>query len=218
MPPVTLKKKFKQDRIIQAAAQAFARKGFAGTNMAEIAVQAGVGKGTLYEYFDSKDDLFFAVFEWFTRKLAADFSSTALNPGASAARQLLEINNALVNAWVELEGVAALLMEFWSASGVSALRDRYVRVFRDTYRLFRRIVSSVIRAGIDSGEFRPDVEPEAMASVLVGAWDGQGLQIWFDDAIDPVYTTHNFMRVVLRGMLTDPTNLPPVPVGDGKEG
>ena len=53
------RKEEKRALIIEAAAKVFARRGFASTLMAEIAIEAGIGKGTLYEYFDSKEDLFF---------------------------------------------------------------------------------------------------------------------------------------------------------------
>ena len=58
----------KRDQIIEAAAQVFAQKGYSGAVVADIAVQADIGKGTVYEYFSSKEDLFFAVFEWFQKK------------------------------------------------------------------------------------------------------------------------------------------------------
>ena len=57
--------KDKKNRIIEAAAHVFAQKGYAGASVADIAVKAEIGKGTIYAYFDSGEDLFFAVFEWF---------------------------------------------------------------------------------------------------------------------------------------------------------
>ena len=48
---------------VEAACAVFAEKGYASTRVAEIAERAGVGKGTVYEYFSSKEELLFAVFE-----------------------------------------------------------------------------------------------------------------------------------------------------------
>ena len=50
----------KRPRLVEAAAAVFAEKGYASTRVADIAVRAGVGKGTVYEYFSSKDELLFA--------------------------------------------------------------------------------------------------------------------------------------------------------------
>ena len=73
----------KKDRIIKAAARVFAQKGYAGAAVADIAVQAEIGKGTIYAYFDSKEDLFFAVFEWFKMQtgVAAKVNITHLGGG-----------------------------------------------------------------------------------------------------------------------------------------
>src|ERR1700739_2597147 len=50
-------------KIIVAAKKVFARKGLAGTKMADIATEAGIGYGLLYHYFDSKELIFRATVE-----------------------------------------------------------------------------------------------------------------------------------------------------------
>src|SRR3989339_335124 len=51
----------KRDRIIISAARLFARHGFAKTDVAQIATEAGVAKGSIYNYFESKDDIYVEV-------------------------------------------------------------------------------------------------------------------------------------------------------------
>lgn len=51
----------KCDLILQAASEVFVKKGFEKSTVQEIAIQAGVGKGTIYEYFSSKEELFSQV-------------------------------------------------------------------------------------------------------------------------------------------------------------
>ncbi|NLU48034.1 MAG: helix-turn-helix transcriptional regulator [Syntrophomonadaceae bacterium] len=53
----------KREAIIQAALQVFSEKGYHNARMEEVATVAGIGKGTIYEYFDSKLQLFQAVLE-----------------------------------------------------------------------------------------------------------------------------------------------------------
>ncbi|MGE5390252.1 MAG: TetR/AcrR family transcriptional regulator [Deltaproteobacteria bacterium] len=53
----------KRDSIIDAAVQVFSSKGYHNTRMEEIAIVAGIGKGTIYEYFESKLQLFQALME-----------------------------------------------------------------------------------------------------------------------------------------------------------
>ena len=52
------RKKSKKEAIIEAGLQVFSQKGFHDARMEEIAVAAGIGKGTIYEYFSSKSHLF----------------------------------------------------------------------------------------------------------------------------------------------------------------
>ncbi len=53
----------RRQRLLEAAAQAFAIHGFSKTTVEEIAASAGVSKGLVYAYFDSKDDLLSAVLD-----------------------------------------------------------------------------------------------------------------------------------------------------------
>ena len=56
--PPALRSTLKKRQILDGARQVFLLNGYAGASMDEIAIQAGVSKGTLYNHFDSKDDLF----------------------------------------------------------------------------------------------------------------------------------------------------------------
>lgn len=53
----------RHDQILEAAVRVFGIKGFAGTNVADIAEAANVGKGTLYLYFESKEDIFNSILQ-----------------------------------------------------------------------------------------------------------------------------------------------------------
>ena len=190
----------KKDRIIKAAARVFAQKGYAGAAVADIAVQAEIGKGTIYAYFDSKEDLFFAVFEWFKMQTrdAAKVNIAVL--GGSAAKRLEALSDSLMGRWQEIQDVFTLTMEFWAASSSFQMRDRFKANFRNTYQEFRNIVKSLIREGIERGEFRSDINPDSVAAALVGTWDALFLQAWFEKNFDPLITAKNFLKVVIRGL------------------
>tara|TARA_R100000789_G_scaffold88714_1_gene85550 strand:+ start:387 stop:1007 length:621 start_codon:yes stop_codon:yes gene_type:complete len=67
--PVDNKESRKREQIIQAALRVFAEHGLHGTPVPPIAAEAGVGVGTLYRYFDSKEALINAVFRDSKRRL-----------------------------------------------------------------------------------------------------------------------------------------------------
>jgi AcrR family transcriptional regulator len=190
----------KKNRIITAAARVFAEKGFSGTLIAEVAEQAGVGKGTVYEYFTSKEDLFFSVFEWFVEETGSQAKVSVSALGGPASKRIEALSDTLMRSWLEMEDLFSLAMEFWSASASSQLRDRFKQAFREVYSDFRGVVSALIRDGIERGEFGSEVKPDSVAAALVGTWDALILQAWFDDSFDPVATAGDFVAVVIRGM------------------
>lgn len=198
------RKEEKRALIIEAAAKVFARRGFASTLMAEIAIEAGIGKGTLYEYFDSKENLFFAVFEWFVQATEAEAKVSISALGGSASERLDALSDSLMSSWAQMEDMYSLVMEFWSASASSQMRERFKQAFKNGYSDFRQIVSTLIRDGIERGEFQPHVDIESVAAALVGTWDALLLQAWFDDDFNPLTAARGFMTVVINGLTAKP--------------
>ena len=88
MPRV--KTEAKERAILDAAAKVFARKPFHGVLIDEIASDAGIGKGTIYRYFETKDDLYFATTLHILDRLAATLSE-ALAPEQSSTSRLERI-------------------------------------------------------------------------------------------------------------------------------
>jgi AcrR family transcriptional regulator len=190
----------KKNRIIEAAAHVFAQKGYAGAAVADIAVKAEIGKGTIYAYFDSKEDLFFAVFEWFMLRTGAAAKVRISHLGESATQRLEALSESIMGMWDEIRDAFTLTIEFWAASSSSQMRERFKEAFRRLYEEFRAIVVSLIRDGIERGEFRADVNAESVAAALVGTWDALFLQAWFGKNFDPLITARNFLKVVIRGL------------------
>jgi hypothetical protein len=127
---------------------------------------------------------------------------------ASSAGRLEALNEALMKAWVEMRELFSLSMEFWAASSASQFRQRFKLGFKESYDQFRGIVAGLIREGMDRGEFHRDIDPRAVAAVMVGAWDGLFLQAWFEEGFDPVVTSEDFIRVLIRGLAAGETSHP----------
>ena len=66
--PIIVDKKEKRAKILNAAIRVFSKKGRTVTKISDIAEEAGIGKGTIYEYFRSKDEVFSATFNYFMDK------------------------------------------------------------------------------------------------------------------------------------------------------
>src|SRR5687768_1895498 len=92
-PRQLLGREERQASILRGAAQAFARAGFAGTSMDDVAAAAGITKLIVYRHFDSKDELYRAVLQRVSSRLAEELVAALEQPQPRAigARVLLTV-------------------------------------------------------------------------------------------------------------------------------
>lgn len=190
----------KKRKIVEGATRVFANKGYAGASVADIADTAAVGKGTVYQYFSSKEDLFFAVFECFMQRSGKQATVSINALSGSASDRLLALSDATMGLWDDIKDVFTLTMEFWAASASSQMRDRFKAAFRDLYQEFREVITALIQEGIERGEYRKDIRIESVAAAMVGTWDALFLQAWFEGDFDPVPVARDFLVIIIRGM------------------
>jgi len=138
--------------LLDAALDLFVEKGFAATRAEEVARRAGVSKGTLFLYFQSKEDLFQAVVrESIAGQMSAGKDEVMAFQGSSA--DLLRL---LIEEWWVRYGAT-------KASGITKLVISEAHNFPELARFYRdevvqpgtALVSYVLQRGIDRGEFRP---------------------------------------------------------------
>ncbi len=189
----------RRDTIVRGATEVFARQGYAGTRIEEVARAAGVGKGTIYEYFRSKEDLFFATFEQLMCDTEAQMGSMPAGIGFRAGERLLHMADTLLRSWLPRLDLYGLVLEFWSATTAKSTRRRFKTAFQHAYRDFRLVVAGVIRNGMESGEFK-SADPERLAAAIIGSWDALLLQAWLDPDFDPLPASRAHMRVLLAGL------------------
>ena len=190
----------KTGAILRAAAQVFAEQGYRAATMDAIAERAGIGKGTLYEYFRNKQELFFAVFDHYIasmERLARE--SIEVRSATTGARIRQAIHTVLAMS-AEERDLFPLVFEFWSASASPDRQTRVATLFRGCYAKFRTLIAGQIREGQQNGEFDRTADASRIAAVLVGALDGLFLQAWFDPMLDPVSMGDDFVTVLLRGL------------------
>ncbi len=189
----------KRDKLLEAAAKVFSERGFKRTTMAEVARRADVGKGTIYEYFDSKESLFLAVFEWFCRE-SLQSAAPAAREGATAGESLRAFGRGTVQVILANWELFPLTMEFWSEASQARQREGLFKVMREMYEGYREVVVEIFREGQANGEFREDLDLEALAAMVVGAFDGMFLQYHFDPDLDPASIVEHFMDTFLAGI------------------
>ena len=186
--------------ILDAAARVFAQKGYAAARIIEVAQAASVGKGTIYAYYRSKEELFFAVFESMMLEAGETIAAAAGQLEGSFAERMRTLSDGIIRSWLGQLDMYALVMEFWSATASSPSREQFKTVFQKGYRHLRTVVGTLITDAKASGDVAAHCDAGRIASALVGTWDALLLQAWLDPAFDALATSRAFMEVILQGL------------------
>jgi AcrR family transcriptional regulator/ferredoxin len=144
-----------RDRLLRGAAEVFARRGYDGTRVADIAAAAGVSNGALYAHFSSKAELLVAALRAHGRRLLAD--AFAADPDQSVTDLLL-----LIGRWLPRRRDAKqnLLVE----ALVAARRDEGVaRPMRDYVSERGGWIADLVRVAQAGQEMDPGLSPNALA-------------------------------------------------------
>jgi len=155
----------KRDAILRAAIRTFARSGFFGAQVADVARTAGVAAGTVYLYFRSKDDLLVSIFERVMSEAIAE-GRAALAGIADPLERLRRIAHLHLDRLSRDRDLAIVFQvelrqttKFMERFSNTLLRD-YLGILRD-----------VIAQGQAAGVVRPGINPTLAAKMLFGALD-----------------------------------------------
>jgi TetR/AcrR family fatty acid metabolism transcriptional regulator len=152
-------------RIIQAATKMFARKGFYKTRISEIAKEAQVADGTIYIYFENKDDILISLFEEQMKIVidnmvdqisAEDDPVKKLEKFALIHLQLIEQNpNMAEIIQVEVRQSSQFMKEYKN--------EKFVQ--------YLDLIEEIVREGQETGVFKREVIPEMAKRAFFGALD-----------------------------------------------
>jgi AcrR family transcriptional regulator len=140
-----------RDELIAAAERLFTRNGFHATSVDAVADAAGYTKGAVYSNFESKEDLFFAVYERRVDRRVAEMEQTLTSgetPYAGMERLIAGLERRHDDGWL------AVFFEFWAhVLRHPELRERFAELHR---RGVGPVVSALERAAEERGERLPE--------------------------------------------------------------
>ena len=167
-PRQSAKEAYRQG-ILAAAEREFARAGFAAVKMADVARAAGVAVGTLYNYFESKDEIFEQILVQRCTEMRASLTE-ALRDGTPLQNVAALVRNSLEN----LERQGALFAIFVERGAVAEYDLERIagQVAQQEYQRFLSILGDVLSAAVDAGDLRKDVPVPTMVAALSGALNG----------------------------------------------
>ena len=191
--------------ILSAALEAFVENGFAATRLEDVAQRAGVSKGTLYLYFDSKEALFKAV----VRENIVPFIERAEHRADAYQGSSRDLLVEVVRGWwndmheSRMTGLPKLILS--EASNFPEAARVY---FDEVVQRVRRLFARTLERGIERGEFRPlDVEYTVrvvMAPVVMGLIYKHSLVKCQIDAVDFDRFLNALIEILLHGVVKAP--------------
>lgn len=152
----------RQREIFEAAVHLFLEKGFAETSMREIAQAAGVGKSTLYDYFQTKDDILVTYFldETYTISRQAEAINALDLPAVEKLRQLMRAHLEYL-----LENKDFYMALAYEAQRLGPQSQKRLQVARHAYQ---DLICRLIEQGTQEGSFRP-VNPFLAMRVILAS-------------------------------------------------
>ena len=180
--------------IIDTSAPVFAQHGYHATGIMQLCAANDLGKGALYHYIGSKEELLAAIHDRVMDEVMLGAERVAEAVG-SPSQQLAMLGDELLDVIHRYpDHVWVFLHEFPALTGERAI------AFRGRRREYERRVEAVLQAGVDSGEFR-DVEPRLTAMAWLGMhnytylWLKAGARLSARDVAKP------FAQIFMRGII-----------------
>jgi len=161
----------RRKEILDAAMTAFDRQGYAATTMDDVASAARISKGSIYNYFQSKQDLFTQLFDRAISQDEANVDALLATP-APAGQKLC----ALLDYWhhgleVDLR-INRLTLESWAAAAREAGSPALAESLHAAYERWIARISQLIQAGVNRGQFESTVKPKVSATLFIGLING----------------------------------------------
>jgi AcrR family transcriptional regulator len=192
-----------RDRLLAAARSVFARSGFHGASVEEIASEAGFSTGALYSNFDGKEDLFLVLME---REI--DEHAREIADAVGERESVSERARGGAQQWMTMierePEVLLLFMEFW-AYGVRDPRVRPKVAAR--FAQVRELLTRLIADGVREFDLELDIPAEQLAVAIDALADGIARQ----KLADPDAVPDDLMGRVLSLLLAGATR----PAGTG---
>ncbi len=183
--------------ILTAAEKVFDANGYAQSTMEAVAVEAGISKGSIYNYFESKQHLFKDVF---TEAMASDQADVGeLVKGSLPATERLE---RMLDDWFERLGhykrIGRLVLEFWAAAARQEQQGELAATLSLMRSQWRGLIAPVIAQGLAAGEFGRQFDPQIAASLIMAIGNGITVQSILDPTLE---VDEEFLAAMKRAIM-----------------
>lgn len=156
--------------IVERAAPVFNTHGYFGASMSDLIRETRIGKGGIYNHFESKEALALEAFEFAVELVRERFRAALAGKQLAADRLLAVVGvfRSMIDDPPLLGGCPVLNTAIEADDTNPPLRDRARQVMDE----WRELIIRITRKGIRTGELRPETDPEALATVVAATLEG----------------------------------------------
>ncbi|MFZ9869601.1 MAG: TetR/AcrR family transcriptional regulator, partial [Candidatus Kapaibacteriota bacterium] len=195
------KREAKRADILRCAADVFSGTGFHATTIQEIATAAGIGKGTVYEYFRTKEELFLAVYDsWMN-----EYENTVRERVEAATDPVAKVDavrQSAVDFYQSRAQQAPLLLEFW-AHALRSTNPAFLERVHATRQFLQDLGADLAQQLVTAGWFT-SVDAASFALLESGISDGIFLSWVLEQQRFPLDKAYTFRQSLIgMGLLTD---------------
>ncbi len=167
----------REEAFKRSALKVFSSKGYHKTTMAEIALDAGFGKGTLYWYWRSKEDLYFSLIEDMHREFL-ELVERAVEMEGSAWDKLLWLGREITDLYYRDRDYCKLSWKM-RAEELETFSPEHVERLHHYVNRTKEKLREIMAQGVAEGLF-PPYDPYYLACMLMGLVEGMEIQ-WLED-------------------------------------
>ena len=155
----------RRETIMDAARKLFHDKGYEPTTVEEIAVMAELGKGTIYSYFKSKDEIYIAILES-EFAILENRMKQAIHDSTTAENALLKLYETFIQYNEERPSfIKAIFLQINQYPSLKV--TDIVKGLKAKTTQWAKLVGEVLQKGIDNGEFEI-IDVEKIANTVIG--------------------------------------------------
>lgn len=163
----------RRSQILEAALQMFAKKGIAGTSMADIVTASGLSKGGVYWHFKSKSQIIVGALEQFMQRDIASLEQIAFQEELSPKARLQAVSAQLAKEMETKRAEMPLLIEVYAMAGRNPDIKSSLQKF---YAAFQDILAKILEDGHSQGVFEVG-DPQFVAWQMIAHAEGHFL-LW----------------------------------------
>jgi AcrR family transcriptional regulator len=188
----------KRSEIAQKSIEVLAKRGFQATTIQEIADAAGLGKGTVYHYFKTKEEILSAVSEEILHEMERSFGAALLRIDKPMEKLSALIEEAL-RVTKDVEYLFIVYTELWLMNLRGDHYNDYMSVIKNLHEDLKKLTAGMIDEGKKQGLWDKDTDSGALAAYLVASFDGVIAHYMMDkENFDIKRVTKEFIHFVLR--------------------